>query len=358
MKTLLKLFVGCILAVTLSSCFVTAAVSDDYGEAYVNYYPYYFCPDQNFYFNPDLDIYWWYQEGVWRSGSRLPYGYNLAYNTNYVIVTVSNRNPTLYYSQHVQAYRRGDYVKSTYHVGERPMQSLRSYRPDRVPSGYRSGGNTRNDDIYAPRKNSNYDNRGTRSTTAPQNNGSRSSGTWQNGSSTSNPSGTQQQNSGQGSNSTNQNGRSAGNTWNQQSSGNQSGSGQGNNGTATPSNGNNNRPQGGTQTQWNNGSSSNQNGQSTPQNGTYNRNNQWNNGNSGGNNNQGTRWQQSGPGNQTTRQPSTVVPQGQQQTHPEEPIRLKGSRETEPKILNVKAHNRLLPDKKRLKKQKILKVNN
>ncbi len=180
MKTLLKLFVGCMLGVTLSSCYVTGALSDDYGEAYVNYYPYYFCPDMNFYYNPDLNIYWWHQEGMWLSGPRLPYSYHVSYNATYFIVSVSDRNPTRYYSQHISEYRRGDYNRSMYHYGDRPMQSLRSYRPDRAPSGYRRSG--QNDDIYSPRRSSGYDNRGTRGNTVPQNNGSRSSDNWQNGS--------------------------------------------------------------------------------------------------------------------------------------------------------------------------------
>jgi hypothetical protein len=134
----------------------------------------------NFYYNPDLNIYWWHQEGMWLSGSRLPYSYHVSYNTTYFIVSVSDRNPTRYYSQHISEYRRGDYNRSMYHYGDRPMQSLRSYRPDRAPSGYRRSG--RNDDIYSPRRSSGYDNRGTRSNTVPQNNGSRSSDNWQNGS--------------------------------------------------------------------------------------------------------------------------------------------------------------------------------
>ncbi|MDP4202724.1 MAG: hypothetical protein Q8861_08515 [Bacteroidota bacterium] len=335
MKNLIKLVVGCILSVSLSSCFVTGTVSDDYGEAYVNYYPYYFCPDMNFYFNPDLNIYWWYQEGVWRSGAQLPYWYHVGYNTNYVIVSVYDRNPTRYYSQHMRAYRRGDYSSSVYHFNDRPSQSLRSYRPDRAPSGYRSGG-SRNDDLYNSRRNPNYDNRGTRSNSTPQTNGSRSSGNqqWNSNQRDQNtrPDGTYNrptQNPGQGnggsvSPSNNNNTRPQGGTQNQLNNGNSNQNsqgtrpdgtynrptqnpGQGNSGTVNPSNNYNTRPQGETQNRWNSGNT-NQNTQGTRPENTYSRPVQTNTGDAG----QGSRWQQSGSGNQNTRQPATVAPQNQQ----------------------------------------------
>ncbi|MBP1640265.1 MAG: hypothetical protein H6Q17_1848 [Bacteroidetes bacterium] len=255
MRTLLKLFVGCILTVTVSSCFVTGTVTDEYGEAYVNYYPYYFCPDLNFYYNPDLNIYWWHQEGMWLSGSQLPYSYHIGYNTNYVIVSVYDQNPTRYYSQHINDYRRGYYNRSMYHYGDRPMQSLRSYRTDRTPSGYRKSG--QNDDIYVPRRNPSYNNNGNRNNTGSgsQNKGNRSSVNGQNGS--------------------------------------RNNSVQENSSSSTPN-----------RTQRNNGDKLNQNGQAT-------RPSQWNS------NSIENRRTQSGSDSQTpTRQPSAETPQKQTQTQP------------------------------------------
>lgn len=183
MNSILKIVIGGALSFMMTSCYVSsmAVVDQDPGEVYVNYYPYYFCPEQNFYFNPDLNIYWWYQGGLWISGSRLPYGYHVSYNTNYVIITAYDRNPTRYYSQHMRDYRRGSYVQTTYHVGDRPMQSLRSYRPAGTDAGSRRSGSAsyRSDDIYGSKRSSNYDNKGSRSTLPSQNSGSRSSDTRQ-----------------------------------------------------------------------------------------------------------------------------------------------------------------------------------
>lgn len=175
MKNFSNFIIAGALSLTVTSCYVSSlAVTDQNpGEVYVNYYPYYFCPEQDFYFNPDLNVYWWHQGGVWYSGAQLPYNYHINYNTNYVIVTVHDRNPTRYYSQHLREYQRGGYVQVTYHAGERPMQSLRSYRPERT-AGSRSDSYYRSDDIYAPRRTPNYDNKKNRSYTPQQYNGSRS----------------------------------------------------------------------------------------------------------------------------------------------------------------------------------------
>lgn len=91
---------------------------NDYYRAPDYVYSYYYCPEQNFYYNPESYSFWWYEGNGWRSGYELPYTYNIHSSTTYVIVEERDINPSKYNHNHVNYYRQGHYNNKTHRVGD------------------------------------------------------------------------------------------------------------------------------------------------------------------------------------------------------------------------------------------------
>jgi len=131
-NTLSILIANILMAITLSSCYVSSDVASSGSYSYyenqvytrTTVYPYYYFPDMNVYYSPDMSVYWWNNGGSWFSGAQLPGYYNISYNTTYVIVNSKNTTPYKNNRTYATQYKNGYYSNSTYTVGNRPLHSF------------------------------------------------------------------------------------------------------------------------------------------------------------------------------------------------------------------------------------------
>lgn len=90
----------------------------DYYRAPDYVFSYYYCPEQNFYYNSESYSFWWYEGNTWHSGYELPNSYNIHTNTTYVTVEERDNNPTKYNHNHVNYYKQGRYNNKIHKVGD------------------------------------------------------------------------------------------------------------------------------------------------------------------------------------------------------------------------------------------------
>lgn len=151
MKTIFVAIFALLFSITLTSCVVTVSPGDTQDQGIYGYVYYYF-PEYNFYYNPALNQFWWYQWGSWQYGPQLPPWYVIDPDAYYLTITSRSINPTRYTNYYQTQYQRGYYRNRIQQIRQAPEGRFPFYRPSRQPGQM----NPRNE------RNPNYNNNGER----------------------------------------------------------------------------------------------------------------------------------------------------------------------------------------------------
>ncbi|MGC9151019.1 MAG: cell envelope integrity protein TolA [Microbacter sp.] len=123
-----------LFSVMLTSCVVTVNPGDTQDQGIYGYAYYYF-PEYNVYYSPDLNRFWWYQWGSWQYGPQLPPWYVIDPDTYYLTITSQSLNPTRYSSYYQSRYQRGYYRNRLQQIRQAPEGRFPFYNPSNRQPG-------------------------------------------------------------------------------------------------------------------------------------------------------------------------------------------------------------------------------